>query len=278
MDKPSGVTSHDVVRLVRRAYGTRAVGHTGTLDPFATGLLVLLLGRATRLARFVEAERKTYLATARLGWRTETDDLTGAPASPASDATGLDPEAVRNAVRGLVGAQMQRPPAFSAKHVAGQRAYALARRGESVELAEVPVTVFAAEPIEVRPPLVRFRVVVSAGTYIRALARDLGERLGVGAHLTALRREAVGDLSVDVAVPAEQLGPDVRLLPPEAVLRNLPVVELDAAGLADAVHGRLLHAPATVEGPALLMHAGRLVAVARSADGRLQPEVVLEQP
>lgn len=278
MDKPAGLTSHDVVRLVRRAYGTRAVGHTGTLDPFATGLLVLLVGRATRLARFVEAERKTYLATARLGWRTDTDDLTGSPASPAADASRLDPEIVRREIRGLVGAQLQRPPAFSAKHVAGQRAYAMARRGEAVELPEVPVTVYATEALEVRPPLVVFRVVASAGTYIRALARDLGERLGVGGHLTALRREAIGGLRVDDAVPADRIADTVPLLPPQAVLRGMPAVELDAAGVTDAAHGRLLAAPAGADGRVLLMHEGRLVAIARAAAGRLQPEVVLERP
>jgi tRNA pseudouridine55 synthase len=272
------VTSHDVVRLVRRACGTRAVGHTGTLDPFATGLLVLLVGRATRLARFVEAERKTYLATARLGWRTDSDDLTGSPASPAADATRLDPGAIRQALAGLVGAQLQRPPAFSAKRLAGKRAYAMARRGEAVELAEVPVTVYAADALEVRPPIVVFRVVVSAGTYIRALARDLGERLGVGGHLTALRREAVGELRVDDAVPAERIAPGVPLLPPQAVLRGFPVVELDAAAVADAAHGRSLHGAPELDGPVLLMHAGRLVAVARAGAGRLQPEVVLERP
>jgi tRNA pseudouridine55 synthase len=272
------VTSHDVVRLVRRACRTRAVGHTGTLDPFATGLLVLLVGRATRLARFVEAERKTYLATARLGWRTDTDDLTGSPASPAADPTRLDPEAVRRALRGLVGAQLQRPPAFSAKHVAGQRAYALARKGEAVELAEVPVIVYAVEPLDVRLPLVVFRVTVSAGTYIRALARDLGERLGVGGHLTALRRETIGELHVDHAVPADRIEAGVPLLPPHAVLPGLPAVELDAAGVADAAHGRVLAGPPELDGPALLMHDGRLVAVARAASGRLQPEVVLERP
>jgi tRNA pseudouridine55 synthase len=154
----------------------------------------------------------------------------------------------------------------------------MARRGEAVELAEVPVTVYAADALEVQPPLVVFRVVVSAGTYIRALARDLGERLGVGGHLTALRREAVGTLRVDDAVPADRIGADVPLLPPQSVLRGLPEVELDAAGVADAAHGRVLQASRELEGPVLLLHAGRLVAVAQAGDGRLHPEVVLEQP
>lgn len=278
MDKPAGITSHDVVRAARRAYRTRAVGHTGTLDPFATGLLVLLLGAATRLARFVEAERKTYLATARLGWRTDTDDLTGTPVSPAADAAGLDPRAVEQALTGMLGAQRQRPPSYSAKRLAGERAYALARRGEPVELPEVPVTVWAVEPLEIRPPLVVFRVVVSPGTYIRALARDLGERLGVGGHLTALRREAIGPLSVEDAVPPERLGPDVPLLPPQDALRGYPAVELDAAGRTDAAHGRVVAGSPELRGPTVLLHDGRLIAVARADDGRLHPEVVLERP
>ena len=272
------MTSHDVVRQARRAYRTRAVGHTGTLDPFATGLLVLLLGRATRLARFVEAERKTYLATARLGWSTETDDLTGAPSSPAADPMRLDPAAVRSGVAGLVGAQLQRPPVYSAKRIAGERAYAMARRGETPSLAEVPVTVYAVETLDVRLPIVVFRVVVSAGTYIRALARDLGQRLGVGAHLTALRRERVGSASVDDAVSPEALGPGVPLLPPQAVLGGIPSVELDPDGVVDAAHGRVLRADDELEGTVLLLHAGRLVAVAQAGGGRLRPDVVLERP
>lgn len=278
VDKPAGVTSHDVVRHVRRVYRTRAVGHTGTLDPFATGLLVLLLGRATRLARFVEGQRKTYLATAHLGWATDTDDLTGAPVEPAVDATGTAPEVVTRALAALVGAQQQRPPAYSAKHVAGERAYALARRGETVALAEVPVTVYAVEPVEVRPPLVRFRATVSPGTYIRALARDLGERLGTGGHLTALRRESIGALRVEDAVTLQGLDAAPPLLPPRAVLGGLPHVALDAEGRSHVVHGRPVPADETLRGTVALVHGDELAAVGVAEQGRVRPTVVLAQP
>jgi tRNA pseudouridine55 synthase len=185
VDKPAGLTSHDVVQRVRRALKTRAAGHTGTLDPFATGLLVVLVGRATRLARFVEAQAKTYLATARLGVATDTDDATGAALGEPADVSALTEAEVRAALGGLVGPQRQRPPRYSAKHVGGERSYRLARRGEGVDPAETDVTVHRIEVVSFTPPGVAFRVTASAGTYVRALARDLGERADVGAGGTA---------------------------------------------------------------------------------------------
>ena len=237
VDKPAGMTSHDVVRRVRRVLGIRAAGHTGTLDPFATGLLVVLVGRATRLARFVEGRSKTYLATARLGVRTDTDDLTGRVIETSEAGQSISVGRVQESLSGLLGTQPQRPPHFSAKHVGGERSYKKARRGEAVELADVSVTVERIELVEFTPPFVTFRTTVSAGTYIRAIARDLGERLGAGAHLTALRREAVGSLRVEDAVPLDRLGP-ASLLPARVVLPDLPAVELDQAARAAAVHGR----------------------------------------
>lgn len=282
MDKPAGPTSHDIVQRVRRAYRTRAVGHTGTLDPFATGLLVVLVGRATRLARFVEAAAKTYLATARLGVRTTTDDLTGEVIETA-DASAVPEWAVADALASFVGVQRQRPPAFSAKRVAGERSYDRARRGEAVILAEVPVTVHALELVAYRAPELVFRATVSAGTYIRALARDLGARLGVGAHLTALRRERIGALRVEDAIAADQLDGSVPLLPPLAVLGDMPRVSLDDEARRAVRHGRALPAPAALpggaaEGLVALAHGGELVAVATARDGRLRPTVVLEGP
>lgn len=284
VDKPAGPTSHDVVQRVRRAYRTRAVGHTGTLDPFATGLLVVLLGRATRLARFVEAEAKTYLATARLGVATTTDDVEGealgAPVAPDRVAARVDEAALRAALAGFRGAQRQRPPQFSAKRVGGERSHRLARRGAAVELAETAVTVHDIELIAWQPPFATFRTTVSAGTYIRALARDLGERLGVGAHLTALRREAIGPLRVEDAVPLEALGPGTPPRPPREVLGGLRTVELDAEGRLAVAHGRPVRDPSGPPAGELvaLVHDGRLAAVAASGDGWLRPTVVLEQP
>ncbi len=152
MDKPAGPTSHDVVQRVRRVLKTRAVGHTGTLDPFATGLLVVLVGRATRLARFVEAEAKTYLATARLGVATDTDDATGAPLGPPADLSELTEARVAEALAGFAGEQRQRPPRYSAKHVDGERSYRLARRGVAVQPAETTVVVRGSTSWSMRRP------------------------------------------------------------------------------------------------------------------------------
>jgi tRNA pseudouridine55 synthase len=281
VDKPAGVTSHDVVQQVRRRVGIRAAGHTGTLDPFATGLLVILIGRATRLARFVEAQAKTYLATARLGVRTTTDDLTGLVVSTDPGIMPAEPR-VREALAGFLGAQLQQPPQYSAKRVAGERSYQKARRGEMVDLADVSVTVHRIELVTYEPPALSFRATVSAGTYIRAIARDLGDRLGVGAHLTSLRREAIGSLRVDDAIALDQVSSSV-VLPVARVLRDMPTVDLDDAERRDVTHGR-----AVVDSRAAgqrgsgaevaLLAAGELIGVARSDGEWLRPSVVLEAP
>lgn len=279
VDKPAGVTSHDVVQRVRRVLGARGAGHTGTLDPFATGLLVVLLGRATRLARFVETQSKTYLATARLGIRTDTDDLTGRIVGTSDAAGRLSREQVAASLAGFLGTQLQRPPQYSAKHVAGERSYARARRGESVELPPVSVTVRRIEVVDFQPPLLTFRAEVSAGTYVRAIARDLGDRLGVGAHLTGLRREAIGSLRVEDSVPLDQLDADA-IIPARRVLVDLPTVELDQTARAAVVHGRAVEGSGAAGqqggGMVALMAGDDLVAVARTEGGWLHPTVVLE--
>jgi tRNA pseudouridine55 synthase len=277
VDKPAGPTSHDVVQRVRRALGTRAVGHTGTLDPFASGLLVVLVGRATRLARFVEAQPKTYLGTARLGLATDTDDRTGTPLGPPVDVAGIAEDRVVAALAALQGEQQQRPPRYSARHVDGERSYRLARRGIAAELPATPVTVHRIELVSYAPPELAFRVTVSAGTYVRALARDLGARLGVGAHLTALRREAVGALRIEDAVPLERVDASA-LRPPGAALGHLPTRELDEPGRLAVSHGRALPVEPGASGDVALLHVGRLVAVARADDGWLRPSVVLGAP
>jgi len=264
-----------VVVRVRRALGTRSAGHAGTLDPFATGLLVVLLGRATRLARFVEQQDKTYWGEAVLGVRTDTDDGTGAVLAETVPQAWPDRGEVERALRSLCGAQLQRPPAYSARRVAGQRGYRLARAGKPVDLPATPVTVSSFDLLSWVPPVVVFRAVVSAGTYVRALARDLGERLGTGAHLRALRRERIGGLTVEEAVPLEQLGPDTPVLPPLQVLRHLVQVPLGDADQALVRHGR----PVTDSGAAgfgAMVADGRLVAVAEGVEGQWQPRVVLE--
>ena len=290
VDKPAAMTSHDVVQRVRRVLGTRAAGHTGTLDPFATGLLVVLVGRATRLARFVEGRSKTYLAMARLGVRTDTDDLTGQVIGTSETGGMVAESRVREALTAFLGTQLQRPPQYSAKHVGGERSYQKARRGEAVALADVSVTVESTELVDYQPPLLTFRVVVSAGTYVRAIARDLGDRLEVGAHLASLRREAIGSLRVEDAVPLDRLSPE-SLIPAQAVLPHLRIVELDQAARVAVLHGRpVVDSGARPEQSSqgevgqrgseivALMAGDELVAVARTEDGWLHPAVVLGTP
>ena len=258
-------------------YRTRAVGHTGTLDPFATGLLVVLLGRATRLARYVTGLPKTYLATARLGHGTTTDDLTGEPTGTPVDPVGVTAEDVQQLLAEFEGVQQQRPPQFSAKRVDGERSYRKARRGEVVQLAESEITIHAISLVEFRSPELTFRTTVSAGTYIRAMARDIGIRLGTGAHLTALRREAIGRLRVDDAIALDRLTKGMPLRNPVDVLRHLPVVELDAAACRIAVHGRAVARPDQPDGTVLLVEGDRLLAVAQAEGGWLKPKVVVAQ-
>ena len=279
VDKPAGPTSHDVVGAVRRALGVRSAGHTGTLDPFASGLMIVLLGRATRLARFVSGQPKRYFATARLGVATTTDDPTGAPLAPAGGVGGV-PSAgeIAAALEGFRGTTMQRPPAYSARHIDGERSYRLARRGIEVALPETPVTVHDVSLLALRDEEIDFRLTVSAGTYVRAIARDLGERLGTAAHLAVLRREAIGPIEVDRAVPLASLSRETPVLSPLEVLGHLPSRSLDATEALDVSHGRSIGGGgATGEGDALaLVREGRLAAVAEWRDGRLQPVVVLE--
>ena len=256
------------------------MGHTGTLDPFATGLLVVLVGRATRLARFVEPQPKTYLATARLGARTDTDDHTGTVVEE-WPVEGLSREQVFDALAGFEGEQRQRPPAYSAKHIGGERSHRLARRGAAVEPPEATVTVHRIEPVEWASPALTFRATVSAGTYLRAIARDLGTRLGVGAHLTALRREAIGGLRVEDAVALDRVTREA-LLPAAAVLRHLPAVELDQEAKAAVLHGRAVADSGAAgqrgSGAVVLLEGSELVAVALAEDGWLRPTVVLGAP
>src|SRR5882757_1353469 len=239
VDKPGGVTSHDVVARMRRIARTRRVGHAGTLDPMATGVLVLGIEKATRLLHHLVLADKAYTATIRIGQTTTTDDAEGALVGGASTA-GLDEATVRTAMGPLTGEIMQVPSAVSAIKIDGQRAYARVRSGEAVELAARPVTVGRFEAVGFRsdPPLLDVDVEVecSSGTYVRALARDLGAALGVGGHLTALRRTRVGPFTLDQARPLDvlaELADPVTLPLPAAVRAALPAREItDTDGIA----------------------------------------------
>ena len=249
VDKPGGLTSHDVVSRVRRLAGTRKVGHAGTLDPMATGVLVLGINRATRLLGHLMLTEKAYDATIRLGVATSTDDAEG-EVTATLPATGLDEATVRAAAAEQVGDLLQVPTAVSAIKVDGKRAYQRVREGEEVTLAARPVTVHELVVHDIRPAgdprapdAVDLDVSVrcSSGTYVRAIARDLGARLEVGGHLTALRRTAVGPYGLDVAHTLEQLGEDFVVLPVAAAARAaFASRDLDGAQAADVRFGRPL--------------------------------------
>jgi tRNA pseudouridine55 synthase len=202
VDKPAGMTSHDVVQQVRRIFGERSIGHLGTLDPFATGLLVLLLGRATRLATFIDTEPKVYEATIKFGAETDTDDATGTVIRTAPLPTEQD---VRPAVDSLSGDISQVPPAYSAKSVDGTRAYDAARRGEPLQLAAVEVTVHEWKVVRFSEDTLEAVITCSGGTYIRALARDLGRLASSAAHLGALRRTRAGEFDIADAATLSEL-------------------------------------------------------------------------
>ena len=248
VDKPAGPTSHDIVDRARRVLETRRVGHTGTLDPFATGVLPLCIGRATRLARFLAAGEKTYRTRVRLGFATTTDDLTGAPLGdprPVDVAQG----ALEQALASLVGSFDQVPPAFSARHVGGRRLYELARRGEAVARAATPVTVHALDLVSLRSDTLELEVRCSSGTYVRALARDLGERLGTGAHLVALQRTRSSGFDLGQAVPGDTLaGAAERIIPLSRLLPDWPAVSVGEEGLRLVRHGRELGAEVVLSG------------------------------
>jgi tRNA pseudouridine55 synthase len=252
VDKPQGITSHDVVSRMRRLAGTRKIGHAGTLDPMATGLLLLGVGSATRLLHHLVGLDKEYLATIRLGWDTTTDDAEGEPltAASADSIAAADGAAIGAGMLRRTGVIEQVPSAVSAIKVAGRRAYQRVRDGESVELAARTVTVSVFELVAMRRGHdaidLDVRVECSSGTYVRALARDLGADLGTGGHLTALRRTRIGGFRVEEAAPLEGFEVTRSLMSPaDAARRALPVLEVDASHAVDLGHGRRIDAPRT---------------------------------
>lgn len=261
IDKPAGMTSHDVVARVRRITAHRRVGHTGTLDPFATGVLVVLVGRATRLAQFLSGAEKEYQAVIRLGFATDTGDRTGQRMPDAADQShakaqstlSFRKEEIERALASLRGAIEQTPPMYSAKKIAGRKLYELARRGEEVERPAVRVNISAFEPITPETLLVEnddgakdlnARVVCSAGTYIRTLAEDFGKGLGVGAHVAELRRTRAGQFKIEDAVTLDRLAEAVEsgsleqiLISPDAAVSFLPALQLESDLARRVVNG-----------------------------------------
>jgi tRNA pseudouridine55 synthase len=243
VDKPSGPTSHDVVAAARRLLGTARIGHTGTLDPLASGVLPLVVGRATRLARFLSAGPKAYRATVKLGVATDTHDALGQAVAGAGVSGPVPaPAVVAEVAASFRGAILQVPPAFSAKKVGGVRAYALARRQQPVGLAPVAVHVYRLEIDDMGPDVVSLSLLCSGGFYVRALARDLGIALGCGAHLTRLRRTRSGEFDERDALALDALerdppGPARALVPLSSLLPGLPTAALTPAAAARVAHG-----------------------------------------
>lgn len=289
IDKPDGLTSFDVVARVRRITGCRRVGHGGTLDPFATGVLVIGIGPATRLMRFLSSGSKTYEATVRFGAETDSEDLTGTTVRESGELP--DAEAIRDALPRFTGPLMQVPPRLSAIHVDGERSYRRARRGEEVELAAREVEVHRLELLAVEGKEARLLVECGGGTYIRSLARDLGRDLGSAAHLSALRRTRVGPFGLDQALTLEEFttawDEGARGLAPGALVSDWPILELDEE------HVRLVR-QGTQPDPgwwadrgwnpvpdhvALLDVTGELVGIAESTEpGTLRLSLVLPEP
>src|SRR5882757_3400502 len=280
VDKPAGLTSHDVVGRLRRLLGTRKIGHAGTLDPMATGVLVLGVQRATRLLGHLALDTKAYAATIRLGVSTSTDDAEGEVTATA-DAGGVDEARVRAGITALTGSIEQVPSAVSAIKVNGKRAYQRVREGELVELAARPVTVSVFEVDALRREgactELDVRVECSSGTYIRALARDLGAGLGVGGHLTALRRTRVGPFGLDTARTLDELAERAELTHTleAAVTAAFQVRTADPAEAADLSPGRALAAAGIAGVYAVTAPDGRALALVSEADGRARPVLVL---
>jgi tRNA pseudouridine55 synthase len=278
-DKPEGPTSHDIVSLVRRSTGQRRIGHSGTLDPMASGLLPLMLGRATRLVRFLFHSPKDYTGSLQLGLRSDSDDITGG-ITRRHDGPLPDPDAVKSAAAGLVGRLMQLPPAISARKVGGERLYKLARRGVEVRPAatEVEVELFELEAAG-QPGLYRFEARVSGGTYIRSMVRDLGETLGCGGVLASLRRTAIGPMrpTTDPALDPEALRD--ALVPLEAIPLALSDFRLDEEQDARSFSQGGRPAVPRATGAAglcrVLSPAGMLLGVGELLEGQLRPKVVL---
>ncbi|OYT70759.1 MAG: tRNA pseudouridine(55) synthase TruB [Chloracidobacterium sp. CP2_5A] len=309
VDKPPNATSHDVVALVRRFIGIKRVGHTGTLDPFATGLLTLCIGPATRLSRFLADASKSYRAVLRFGFATDTQDLTGQPLTPPRSTKGLTESRLQEVARSFLGKQMQTPPMYSAKKIDGVALYQLARAGKVVVRAAAAIEVFRfdflpnAEGCIIQQDkqgatIVECEVMCSSGTYIRTLAHDIGERIGCGAHLVALRRTAVDGFTIEEAITLEDLQRCVmtdtwteRLLSPLSLLRGWPRIALDrqaaqrficgqpqAIAAQDIISDSGRPLPVAPEiGLAVVDETGQLLGVGRytSHEGWLRPQTVL---
>lgn len=284
VDKPAGMTSHDVVARVRRIAGEKSVGHLGTLDPMATGVLPLVLGRFTRLAQFYGEADKRYEGVIRFGFATDTYDAEGQPAGP-QKTVSLLLEQVREAANGFRGEISQLPPPFSAKKIAGIPAHRLARRGQPVNLQPKVVEIKELEIASCTGQCAQFKAWVSSGTYLRSLAHDLGQKLGVGAHLAELKRTAVREFVIGEAWSLQQLEEakaegklEDLFLHPRLVLPEFPAVTASPESVTRIRHGGAVNLPEFSKASLVRVFAGQreLLAIARRVAGTLfQPKVVL---
>lgn len=276
LDKPPGLTSRDAVDRAARWFPRKTrIGHAGTLDPLATGVLVVAVGPATRLIEYVQAMPKTYRTRIRLGATSDTDDADG-KVTHSLAAAPVDEGAVQAALGSFVGEVEQVPPAYSAARVEGRRAYALARRGDTVDLSPRRVRIDRIDIREYRWPDLELDVHCGKGTYIRSIARDLGKALGVGGYVTVLRRLRIGPFTVEEAMPLDTDAAQLKLLPPAAAVCGLPVVRVTADEARRLRNGQAIPAAGGGE-TAVMDEAGGLVAVGRAAGGWFKPEKVFGQ-
>lgn len=282
VDKPAGPTSHDIVAGVRRLSGIRRVGHTGTLDPLATGLLAICVGRATRLAEYMSRQRKSYEATIRLGQETTTYDAEGEVV--AERPVGLSEEEIAAALDPFRSTITQIPPLYSAVKIDGKPLYRLAREGVEVERPLRTVTIFELDLVGWKAPLLELRIVCSSGTYVRSLAHDLGRALDCGGHVKALRRTAIGSFLVEEAVSLQALDKEnlpKHLLPAEVAVRHLPRLSLTREDAVDLYHGRIIARHADQPEASLVSafdNAGQFVGLVKSADEFWHPHKIFYRP
>lgn len=283
INKPAGLTSHDVVNRVRKILGEKSVGHLGTLDPMATGVLPLVTGRMTRLAQFYTTSEKSYEGEIRFGFSTDTYDAEGDPDGEPREVQ-VTLEQVRQVASSFVGRIQQVPPPFSAKKIEGVPAYKLARKKKDVELKPVEVEVRCFEILDVNADRARFRADVSSGTYVRSIAHDLGQKLGIGAHLSALTRTVSGEFKLEDAITLDQLDEEVergtveqRFIHPRRLLPAFPCVTADEESAGKIRHGRAVNLPELSKARLVKVFQGQteLIAIASRVAGTLfHPKVV----
>jgi len=275
IDKPEGMTSHDVVLAIRKKLHVEKAGHLGTLDPMATGVLPVCVGKATRVAQYVPNSPKEYTGEIRFGFWTNTYDREGSPASEekplASDAGAGE---IREAMQSLTGVLDQAPPPFSAKKIGGVPSYKLARRNLAVEIAPSRIEVQQFELLGFEPPFARFRVVCSPGTYVRSLAHDLGQKLGCGAHLSALRRTRSGEFRVEEAVPLDRAAAS-NLISMDRLLTSWPRIDVSETDEVKVVHGNQIRGDCAGDFARIFNKKGEFIAVASVESGWVRPRLVL---